>query len=71
MIVSFVLDGKILARMDIDVIPSAGEFIVLPSNHKAIQRYIYKVAKVTHSYRVLKEESNLVICTTLINVIDA
>ena len=71
MIVSFVLDGKVLARLDIDVIPSVGEFIVLPNNHKTIQRYIYKVAKVTHSYRVLKEESNLVICTTLINVIDA
>ena len=69
--VSFVLDGKILARMDIDVIPCIGEFIVLPNNHKEIQRYVYKVAKVTHSYRVLKEEGNLVICTTLINVIDA
>ena len=71
MIVSFILDGNILARMDIDVIPSRDEFIVLPNSHKEIQRYTYKVGRVTHSYRVLKEEGNLVICTTLINLIDA
>jgi len=73
MIVSFIRDGHVLIKLDTDVIPTRGEHILLPPIQNSlarIKRQTFLVDKVIHNYRILKEENNLVICTTAVYVVD-